>query len=162
MANYNSSAAYDLNTFDVRSTREVKQNVVHVVEKQRAKAARRSAAKILAGFVLFVSVFAANVYGYARMTEATAQVGRLESQLEELQNEGKILNVQYDEMVDLRTVEQMAIYNYGMNKLTPNQMEYVTVRNADKVELLADKSFHIKDIIPTTFRRLSALLEYFS
>ena len=56
----------------------------------------------------------------------------------------------------------MAIYNYGMNKLTPNQMEYVTVRNTDKVELLADNSFHIQDIIPTTFRRLSALLEYFS
>lgn len=162
MANYQSSAAYDLTTFDDRSRRAVKQNVVNVVEKQRKKAVRANAAKVLAGFVLFTGIFAANVLAYTQITETTAQVNRLSNQLTALQNEGKTLSIQYDEMIDLRTVEQMAIYTYGMNKLTPNQMEYVSVKNQDKTEMLADTGFDFNQIFPSTMRKLSAFFEYFS
>ena len=39
-------------------------------------------------------------------------------------------------MVDLRNVEQLAIYNFGMSKLDKNQVEYIALNEKDKVEHL--------------------------
>lgn len=136
MAQRQESAAYDFKTFEAKTNQKARAEIVNIAERQRKKNLKKTSVSILLACTVFIAIFAANVFGYIQLTETTSKISKATSQLETLQNEYKSLEISYASMVDLRNVEQLAIYNFGMSKLDKNQVEYIALNEKDKVEHL--------------------------
>ena len=156
-----SNVAYDLSTFDNRSRRENHNNVVKLVEEKKKKGRRRS----IGGIAVLVSVVLAflvvSLCSHILLNEKNAQLASLKQELDKLDGEYTALAVRYDAMVDLQSVEKLAIYEYGMGKLDKSRVQYLSVNNTD-VSVKYDGNRSFLSGLPTAFRRLSAFFEYFN
>ncbi len=155
------NVAYDLSNFDNRVRRERKEEAVKMLDTRQKKSGRMQAVKIIAAVLVFIAIFVVTVLTYINLTETSAEINKLEKRLGALENENKALNIQYESMVDLKAVEKTAIYEYGMSKVSPEQLSYVSLRGEDSVTI-SESGGGIGEIIPGAFRRLSAFFEYFN
>lgn len=147
MAQRQVNTAYDFKTFEAKESRKARAEIVDIVAKQRKKNAKKTSISILLACAVFITIFAANVFGYIQLTETTSQISKKTNELDLLRNEYKSLEVSYGSMVDLRSVEQLAIYNYGMSKLDKDQVEYIALNEKDKVEHLDEQKTGLAGIV---------------
>lgn len=156
----NRAEAYDLSYFEDRNAviddysysryggaeqpqveQEPKRNLVelpqrrphHEPEQQRRP--KRSLLKMAAASVCFLAIFAASiaaVYSEVQLTELTEQINQATSDLEEAKSLEVQLTMQAAQRMSDAEVEQYAIEQLGMGKLSGSQVVYLHMAQQDK------------------------------
>ena len=103
------------------------------------------------------------VFSYVRLYEAKSQVGELETQLADLNEERARLQSQYEGALDLEKIEKRA-KELNMRKPGPSQIVYVQVQSDDAAEVYtAPKEQNIFQRAFESFRSVfTDAVEYFS
>ena len=127
-----SSNAYDLRLFEPNTAprraprREPEQRPKPKIVKRPAPTAAQLSALVLV-------LFAARLYGSARLDEVNHQVADLEDQLSIVTSENTRLNMELKSKVSLERVDEYATNVLGMVKQGSYQIEYVDLSAADGV-----------------------------
>ena len=131
------------------------------VRKTRAKPAFSPFA-LLGGAMVCVMLFLV-VFSYVRLYEAKSEVGELESELSELNEEKARLQSKYEGALDLEMVEKRA-KELNMRKPGPSHIVYVQVQADDTAEVYsAPAEQNLFQRIFTVFRSVfTDAVEYFS
>lgn len=164
------SLAYDLNSLareralDEAGRMDEVRRAEPVAAPRRQPAARPAAkvspltitcAAVLTGLVIVL------LMGYVRLTEVSAGISEMKTEIGQLQEQHVSLLTQYEKTYDLATIKQVA-EEAGMKKPTGGQIEYI--------ELPVDDSAVVyRSDVGTTFERLligvkqaaSTVVEYF-
>ena len=103
------------------------------------------------------------VFSYVRLYEAKSQVGELETQLADLNEEQARLQSKYEGALDLEAVEQRA-KELNMRKPGPSQIVYIQVGSEDTAEVYtAAKSENFFQRAFSAFKNIfTDALEYFT
>ena len=164
----NGAAAYDVYSVDFRS------NAAQPLERprqlpdeqplpQRQKRVRAKTA--VAPFTLFGMMAAACmlvlvIFGYVQLYEATTEVSRLESQLQELNAQQTLLKSKYEGKIDLDAIKQRAA-ELGLRAPETEQIVYVNLSGSDRAEIYQQsKTSLIGEIVQTIEQSVSSLIAY--
>ncbi len=139
MANYpnygNDSSAYKFELFEDRKQRTEPR--IKVIRDRRLEKAynRNNAIKTLA----FVSVFFVGVISILlnqiAITELTNQVSKKTAELENLENEYRILSTELESSMALSNIQTVITRDMGMTKLNDSQVTYVNLSEGDTMTL---------------------------
>lgn len=135
-------ANYD-NTVPVREprreqpVRKPRENVVELPQKELERNARPKlrplrAVIAVAAFCGFLALAAAMVYSQEQLAVLTEQINSATQQLEESQSLEVQLNMQAAQKMNGSQVENYAVSQLGMSKITSGQVTYVNVAQQDK------------------------------
>lgn len=122
--------AYDLSTFENRQPRPK----LRVTKNPNAK--RRfdlSELKVIATVAIIFSLAWGVLYSRAQLTELTAEISAVETDLSDAKSEYDYLNLQLESKTDLDTVENYALTQLGLVKMEASQVTYLTLEDEDKV-----------------------------
>ena len=118
-----------------------------IARKRRAKEQKQLLVKI--GIFLFCFIFGgiSLIVHNAQITEQGKINANLKAQYAELYSANKKKEVQINQKMDLKTVEELAIASYGMNRARSEQIVYIDVPDQDygvmaKATALEDTSEH--------------------
>ncbi len=109
--------------------------------------------------LLIAALLGIKVYSDAQLNELTLEASSLKSELSELENQKKVLNISLEKRTDLTTIELRAQTELGLIKIDKNQIEYISIPCEDKVEYIEEESSSIFD---EALRQFSILLEFLS
>ena len=73
------------------------------------------------------------------MLQAQTDVSALETELAELTKENSNKKISIEQSIDLKKIEEIAISQYGMQRLDKNQTVYVKVVQDDYGEVVSDR-----------------------
>ena len=135
-------------------------------EPERVKVPQKDNVKKKSGvnfssFLLFSVVcvcLAAIVLNHATLTETTAEVSRLEKQLDQLKDEKILLDIHMDEKTNFKSVEELAEEELGMIKIQSYQIEYINISQDNKIEVLKEQN---PNVISVLIAWTDWVLEYF-
>ena len=116
--------------------------------------------KTVLAFALCGVMLMAVVYKYEERTAINDRVSELKSELEELCDEERHLNVEFDRSVDLRVIEEAAVTRLGMTKLDASRIEYITSGGKDTLELAVQENEGNSALVEALLKSLSAIREY--
>lgn len=150
--------AYDFARFEPRKT-ENKNNVIPMPKqkKEPVKKSRISFGTLCKkGFTAMVIVAFAMImiHGYVTTNELTNSIAAQEKKLAEAQSEYTQLQNARSSKYNLDYVEDYAKNVLGMQKMQRNQVEYVQMNEADKIEVLADNDGGLWSVIKDFFAGL--------
>ena len=101
---------------------------------------RRQAAKSLCSYLLVVFLLASSVvYTKVLLMQAKTDVSNLEKQYANIVEENTNKKIQMEQSIDLKKIEEIAISQYGMQRLDKNQTIYVKVVQEDYAEIVNEK-----------------------
>lgn len=101
---------------------------------------RRQAAKSLCSYLLIVFLLASSVvYTKVLLMQAKTEVSNLENQYANIVEENTNKKIQMEQSIDLKKIEEIAISQYGMQRLDKNQTIYVKVVQEDYAEIVNEK-----------------------
>lgn len=157
---YVDSLAYDFDMFMPKEKREdniIELNRIKKVKQpqrdRRAAVSQRPAEKaqarsvkmalsrklsIAAVVVFFLGIFCANIYLRVQITETSTRIDKTEAMLDKAKSENVNLEMQMENRVSYKNLEQSA-ETLGMQKAEKYQVNYITVNQEDKSEVLTDK-----------------------
>lgn len=155
-----SGAAYDydpdtLKEYYDSAARRVKQPPELKVVENRGHGASFARAAIV--FIMVLIIICATLYNQVALTELTSQIETAQTQLESLKNEQRRMLVQLESSTSLRTVQEIAETQLGMNKAESYQIQYVDLGCGDRVLLARERQPGLSDRIRDGCR---ALMEY--
>lgn len=148
MYNGNTNLAYDLSLFDVdeelerkkEKKREEKQNIK--LAEKKAVARNGNAFAIVASALVCVAVAFAILYSKVELSDYTAMISEVKTELEVEQRENARLNAELDSMVTLDNVENIATSQLGLQKTQNSQINFVTL-NIEKMTEVAETDTNI-------------------
>ncbi len=112
------------------------------------------------GFIAAACMMVLVIFGYVQLFEATSRVGRLESQLNQLNQTQIMLQSRYDGSIDLQQVELRAT-ELGMTLPSAEQTVYVNLSGTDRAEIYQqEKSNFVGDVVGAMEQSVSGLIEY--
>lgn len=146
------SEAYDFSLFEDRTDhvaplheprkdgqrqRGIRENVVELPERELKKNARPQrhpfrAMAFTACFAVIFSTVVAVVFSQVRLTELTEEINKATTALAEAESLEVQLNMQAAQKMDGAQVEEYAVKELGMSKITGGQVTYVNVAQQDK------------------------------
>lgn len=160
----NGAAAYNLYSSAARPLqlpRELPEERVERVRKQRVKAKRAIAPFAVIGVLVAICLLTMVIYGYVQLYEASSQVGELNDQLTELRIENGKLRSNYESAIDLTLIELQA-KQLGMKMPSSNQEVYLNISNTDRGEVIVVEE---QNIFAQTWEAITqsftGILEYF-
>lgn len=110
---------------------------------------------LLAGLVVVL------LMGYVRLTEVTASISEMKTEISQLEEQHVSLLTQYEKTFDLATVKRVAEES-GMKKPTSGQIEYVELPVSDSTEVYrSDVGNAFERIISSISLAISTVVEYF-
>ena len=139
---FSGAAAYDL--YGGQTAHAVPQR--EALPQDLPQAEPRRAVRRKGNFLTAVSCLAAAcvmllvLFAHQHLYEVTCQVAELESEFTAAQEQNVQLRSQYDNAVDLTTVEQVATTQLGMSRPAAGQTVYVNISGADRGEVLQKKA----------------------
>ncbi|MBQ7792350.1 MAG: hypothetical protein IJ367_02515 [Clostridia bacterium] len=102
-----------------------------VIEKKQAKEKRLNhlkAAIVIAFFIIGgISLILQNV----QITEQSNKNAKLKTQYAELYSSNKKKEIEINQKIDLKTVEELAVASYNMNRARKEQIVYIDVKGQD-------------------------------
>ena len=173
---YNGSAAYDLYRYNGSAAqqrisgtaalqierRRLPEEVVVPQIERRVKVKAAVAPFAVVGMVAVVCMLILVVFGYVQLYEATEQVSTMQSRLESLHEEQRVLQSLYEGGIDLNEIELRAA-ELGLAQPTASQTVYVNLSGADHAEIYAQKDTNLfVRIIRAIESSASGLVEYLS
>ena len=154
---YNTSSAYDFEAFErpmrssaapaetpVRNTRQNRNaKVVQLSERELRRSHRRNANALravigLCCVLVVLGTVGAVVFGQVQLTELTAQITSVNTQLSEQKNLAIQLEMQAAALMNTDEIETYARERLGMEKVTEGQTTYINLAQADTGEVLQD------------------------
>lgn len=116
-----------------RQQEEVRQpKIVRVPKAKPVKQTRPI--KVLACMIMVLLMASSVMYSRARLTELNAQISSANKKYEELESERIRLMTELEKQLSLKNVEEYAATQLGMEKLDPDQIEYVTLTEGNPIE----------------------------
>ena len=97
----------------------------------RVREQQRVAPFALCGFAAALAIAVVLLLGYVRLNEVYAESVTLQNQLTALESEGAQLEARYEEVFDMRTLEQAAEADGTLSHPTPGQSYYIDLSEAD-------------------------------
>ena len=165
----NGAAAYDIYStrFDSNAVRkadlpqELPRERTAPVKKKKVKAKAAVAPFAVVGSLVVACLLIMVVYGYVQLYDATSQVGALNSQLTQVQEENAKLRSSYESSINLTKIEEQA-QSYGMRQPTSNQKVYLNISGTDKAEVLqVEKENAFQKVWQAIRDSFTGLVEYF-
>lgn len=156
-----SSVAYDLSMFDEKINKDNIKNITNIIAKKKQAARKRTLATTFVVSFCILVFFSFVIYNHSYLTELNNQNSILTSKLNTLKNNADEYRLKIDKQMNLSTIERDAVVLYGMQKINPSQVTYVSFDNGDKAEIL-NSGNHITDKIHNAFATVSvSIKEYF-
>lgn len=94
--------------------------------------ARRVFVVKVVAFLVFLGVLASIILSMdARLTEQSEKVSAMKKEYSKLLSENKKAEIEINKKIDLKTVEEIAISNYNMNRARKSQVVYIDVKAED-------------------------------
>ena len=141
---------------------------LQVYKQSRAAQARNNGKKVAVKMVLCMSLVALllclNVYYMALSNELTHQISDQKDELEELQGEALRLETELEGKTSLSAVGDYASEYLGLNKLDESQIQYVTLSNQDRIEVLTDtgSGFSLEKVVDQVKGFFGQIKSYFT
>lgn len=155
------NTAYDLSLFDT-NLRQKKEYVIEVATNKSSFKAKRMAAVNIIVAVLIACMCAVLVNSYAKLTELTSGVASLQKEYKVLQSENRRLEVQLRGKTDLREIEDIAVNQYYMQRVSRSQVEYIALESEDRAVVYAKEDGGALDRFFKAVKTKAALaIEYF-
>lgn len=131
------SAAYDLSLFDTSAKRKEQQTPekkpeLKIATSSVAKAGKPVAVAVIAA--VFLAVFIMFLYSKATLSEVNLRISNETQALQSAQNINTALNNQLSGSVSLDNVEQYAVNELGMQKISSAQEKYVEMNTGTMAE----------------------------
>ena len=112
---------------------------------------------IIAFFIVVVSIVGVNCY--IQQYEKNYEMNQLKRELAEVQNEGELMDIEYQSRANYRTIEAYVSENMSMKKISNYQIEYIYDGNLDKMQVIEhDENNGFFSQLSIAF---SVILEYF-
>ena len=124
-----SNLAYDLERFENRTP------VITKVSTGKEKSL--SPFKTILVAILFVAMFSTVPYGKLIVNELNMQYSAANAELNELKSEGIRMQNELESKVSLKTIEEIAVTEYGMVKPDNSQVGYIKLNGENKIETTA-------------------------
>jgi len=124
-----SNLAYDLERFENRAP------VITRVSTGKEKSL--SPFKVILVAILFVAMFSTVPYGKLIVNELNMQYSAANAELNELKSEGIRMQSELESKVSLKTIEEIAVTEYGMVKPDSSQVGYIKLNGENKIETTA-------------------------
>lgn len=102
-----------------------------IAEKRKTKAKKRFQFKVAVFIFCFILGGISLIIHNTRLTEQSKVNAALKSQYAELYSANKKKEVEINQKMDLKTVEELAIASYGMNRARSEQIVYIDVPDQD-------------------------------
>ena len=168
----NSSSAYDFSLFEAHSAaapapktpaapaKKKKSNVIRLNEKQLRRSHRRNAHAFrtilsLGVVLVVVGAIGAIVFSQVQLTELTENINDANALLAEQQSITTQLQVKVESQLSLRSVEDYAQNQLGMQNAANNPITYISLANGDKAEIIQPEE---KSWLDTIADAISGLL----
>lgn len=129
---------------------------LHVVENRDAAAKSAIKSFLLVGTLLAV-ICCSILYNRMTLTELTSQIEDTERQLAVLQNENRLMKVELESKISLRTVQEIAENELGMSPAENYQIQYIDLGVGDHVMLAKAPQLKLADYIKMAYH---FVLEY--
>jgi len=154
----NAQVIYDFDRFDERKASSLQQKPSRL---PRRRAASGVSFQSIATFAVVIATLAVMLMGYVVQTENNRDISSMKTELAQLQDEGRRLEMEVEKLTSLKNVEQYARSTLGMNEIQSYQVEYVSLNNSDKAVILQkNDGVALADIISSVARALSTATEY--
>ncbi|MBE6916253.1 MAG: hypothetical protein E7471_06465 [Ruminococcaceae bacterium] len=92
----------------------------------------------LCAYVICFTLLLAMIFSYVKLNEISDQSIRLQSQLEDLQEQNQLLTVRIGQRLGRDQIKQQAAERFGMVTLSKDQVTYVNTNNTDTVEIISE------------------------
>lgn len=102
-----------------------------IAEKKRAIEKKRAKLRVAIFILCFIVGGFSLIFHNAQMTEQSKKNVALKAQYAELYSANKKKEVEINQKIDLKTVEELAIASYGMNRARGEQVVYINVPDQD-------------------------------
>lgn len=137
---YYGSSAYKIDTYEATETVKrgpvaVDDSKIYEIRKKRKKAVAALCFYLLIVFAIAVGT----IYTKVLVLQAQTDVSALETELAELTKENSNKKISIEQSIDLKKIEEIAISQYGMQRLDKNQTVYVKVVQDDYGEVVSDR-----------------------
>jgi cell division protein FtsL len=139
---FEGSSAYKIDDleFNTRYSKKGLELVKNESSATEVNKRRRQAAKSLCSYLLVVFLLASSVvYTKVLLMQAKTEVSNLEKQYANIVEENTNKKIQMEQSIDLKKIEEIAISQYGMQRLDKNQTIYVKVVQEDYAEIVNEK-----------------------
>ena len=142
---FDGSSAYKIDNLesDTRYSKRGPELVKNEVLASDVNKKRRQVAQSLCSYLLVVFLLASSVvYTKVLLMQAKTDVSNLEKQYANIVEENTNKKIQMEQSIDLKKIEEIAISQYGMQRLDKNQTIYVKVVQEDYAEIVNEKDNH--------------------
>ena len=138
---FDGSSAYKIDDleFDTKFSKKRPELVRGEFSSSDVNKKRRQAVKSLCSYLLLASSV---VYTKVLLMQAKTEVSNLEKQYANIVEENTNKKIQMEQSIDLKKIEEIAISQYGMQRLDKNQTIYVKVVQEDYAEIVNEKDNH--------------------
>lgn len=149
MATHTRGEAYDFELFEPKRKQELQpqpqNNVIRLPREELEKNRRpkHRAFKVISVctfLVVMLGIVGTFVYGQVRLSELTNEINSTTTELSEQESLYTQLKMKSQAKLSLETVEEYAETQLGMRKLEQNQVEYISLSEGDKGEVLEEDS----------------------
>ncbi len=142
-----SNLAYDLERFENRTP------VITKVSAGKEKKTLKPF-KVVAVALLFVAMTSTIPYGRLVINELNMQYNAANAQLNELKSEGVRMQSELESKISLKTVENIAVSEYGMVKPDSTQVGYIKLNDENKIETTSHQesiTARVADLVENIF-----------
>lgn len=121
------------------STEEIEAK--RIAEENKKAALRRKFVMNICVYGLIVFLLGAGtVYSKVLVMQASSTVQAKETELAKLMEENNNKKIQFEQSIDLKKIEELAITKYGMQRPDKNQTVYVNVVQSDYGEVVSSRN----------------------
>ena len=121
------------------STEEIEAK--RIAEENKKEALRRKFVMNICVYGLIVFLLGAGtVYSKVLVMQASSTVQAKETELAKLMEENNNKKIQFEQSIDLKKIEELAITKYGMQRPDKNQTVYVNVVQSDYGEVVSSRN----------------------
>lgn len=123
----------------------------------KKKRAFDSVSAFLAFLIVAVSIIGVNCY--IQQYEKNYQANKLKKELAQVQNEGELLDIEYQSRANYRDIEAYVSENMSMKKISSYQIEYIDDANSDNMQVIEHEDND--GLFTRISKAFSVILEYF-
>lgn len=144
--NMNGNAAYDFDRFAAKETRRPEKEQAKIIKLPQKNAQARpklTFGHLLRGIAAFAVCFAlmgSLIYSQLQLNELNTSLQKVNKQLSNAKSEYVQLQMAAEARVSLEAAEEYTAGVLGMQKLTPDQIEYIRINEGDRVEVSGQSS----------------------
>lgn len=106
-------------------------DINHIVKKKPTKKAKSTYLKLSILIVFFMIAAISLLLKNAQVNEQSAKNAKLKIEYADIYSQNKKKEIEINKKIDLKTVEEIAISTYGMNRARKEQIVYVDVKGQD-------------------------------